>query len=455
LPLGLNDYQAVVKALQGGYGVEDMAALERLCRMLWVRSDDEQKVFEYCFAELMKGSVNPPILKDLEPGSVPLALGARARLGLLKNLLKSPWGTPIVILLLGLMTWSAITLISRFSQPDKKPSLPTKPENVAIPVPAQPVPVAPQPAPSTPPLKPQSSPPSIGVWWFFVLQLLAAAVTAIGIVLLLRRIQQSRSAKPKERPSRNAIQKNPSKQLLNDSNDEIQIAKAMRKSEHRNSNAGSLTDYLPVTQRQMKQSWRYLRRFVREGVPTELDVAATVRHIAQNGMLLNPVLVPPRRNQTELLLLIDQDGSMVAFHSLSVRLMETASRGGRLGDAGVYYFHNCPIDYLYHDPKHQQAEPLRDWFGQVSRSRSVVLIFSDAGAARGGANPERIAETKKFLAELRPQVRYVAWLNPLPKARWEGTSAEAIAQLTPMFEISRQGMDGAISALRGRGRLGL
>jgi uncharacterized protein len=442
LPLGLNDYHAVVKALQGGYGVADRASLERLCQMLWIRSDDEQRLFEYCFAELMEGSENSSILKDLQPGSVPPVLGARGRFERLKNLLKSPWRKPIVIFLLGLTTWGAITLISRFSEPEKKPLPPIKP------VPVQPVPALPQP-------QPQSSPIGVGVWWFFLLQLLAAGVTAIGIILLLRQIQQSRLAKPKQRPFHNPIQKNQSKQLLNDSNDEIQIAKAMRKSEHRNANAGSLTDYLPVTQRQMKQSWRYLRRFVREGVPTELDVERTVRHIAQNGLLLNPVLVPLRRNRAELLLLIDQDGSMVAFHTLSSRLVETAARGGRLGDAGVYYFHNCPIDYLYHDPKHQQSEPLENWFGQVSRSRSVVLIFSDAGAARGGANPDRIEETKKFLAELKQQVRYVAWLNPLPKARWEGTSAESIAQLTPMFEISRQGLDSAISALRGRGRLGL
>ncbi len=151
----------------------------------------------------------------------------------------------------------------------------------------------------------------------------------------------------------------------------------------RNTTAGVLTDYLPVTQRQMKQSWRYLRRFVRDGVPTELDIEATVRHIAQNGMLLNPILVPPRKNQTELSLLIDQDGSMVAFHSLSDRLVNTAVRGGKLGEAGIYYFHNCPIDYLYHDAKHQQAIPLEQWAGQVTRNRSVVLIFSDAGAARG------------------------------------------------------------------------
>ncbi len=30
LPLGLRDYEAVVVALQGGYGVEDRSALERL-----------------------------------------------------------------------------------------------------------------------------------------------------------------------------------------------------------------------------------------------------------------------------------------------------------------------------------------------------------------------------------------------------------------------------------------
>jgi uncharacterized protein len=126
-----------------------------------------------------------------------------------------------------------------------------------------------------------------------------------------------------------------------------------------------------------------------------------------------------------------------------------------LGEAAVYYFHNCPIDYLYHDAKHQRAESLEAWFGQMSRSRSVVLIFSDAGAARGGANPERIEATQKFLAALRHQVRYIAWLNPMPEVRWDGTSAEAIAQVVPMFEISRKGLDGAISALRGRGRLGL
>lgn len=54
-----------------------------------------------------------------------------------------------------------------------------------------------------------------------------------------------------------------------------------------------LTEYFPVTKRQMKQCWRYLRRPVRQGVPTELDLEATVAKIGREGILLQPVLIPP------------------------------------------------------------------------------------------------------------------------------------------------------------------
>jgi uncharacterized protein len=403
---------------------------------------DEGRVFDYCFGEVMVVGGGPLAPKfggtgDLVNASKsPRIGGFGGRFGRLRSLLKKRWVVPIAIFLLGLTAWGTITLIAEYSKPPPETVKALDPVQVQTPAPPKMLTIK---------IGHPSSSPENNIWLFFALQVIAAAATAIGVISLLRYIQRSRSAKPSRKP----IQKN-RQQSANKSSDEIQIAKTAR-----NTTAGILTDYLPVTQRQMKQSWRYLRQFVRNGVPTELDIEATVRHIAQNGMLLNPILVPPRKNQTELSLLIDQDGSMVAFHSLSDRLVNTAVRGGKLGEAGIYYFHNCPIDYLYHDAKHQQAIPLEQWSGQVSRNRSVVLIFSDAGAARGGANPTRIEETQKFLAGLKQQVCYVAWLNPMPKDRWTGTSAEAIAQLIPMFEIDRKGLDGAIAALRGRGRLGL
>ena len=54
LPLGLNEYTQLVKALQAGFGVADKAALARLCQALWVKTEDEANIFNYHFAEVFQ-----------------------------------------------------------------------------------------------------------------------------------------------------------------------------------------------------------------------------------------------------------------------------------------------------------------------------------------------------------------------------------------------------------------
>ena len=207
-------------------------------------------------------------------------------------------------------------------------------------------------------------------------------------------------------------------------------------------------EYFPITRRQMKQSWRYLRRPTHEGPSVELDVDATINEIGRTGHLLKPVLVPRRQNRFELLLLNDQDGSMVPFHMLSRRLAATALRGGRLGQADIYYFHNCPVEYLYRDTAFVEAELIQNVLHRRDKYTGV-LIFSEAGAARGGLSIDRIKITKKFLHQLKQYTRYMAWLNPMPHSRWSRTTAGRIMELIPMFDISRRGLDNAISVLRG------
>jgi uncharacterized protein with von Willebrand factor type A (vWA) domain/WD40 repeat protein len=225
--------------------------------------------------------------------------------------------------------------------------------------------------------------------------------------------------------------------------DEVQVGKAIL------ADRIETSEYFPVTGRQMKQSWRYLRRMIREGSPTELDLEETVKQISKQGLLLNLVLRPRRVNRSELLLLIDQEGSMVPFHALSRRLVDTALQGGRLARVGVHHFHNCPDEYLYNDPRRTEAMAINAILN-IYPDSTGVLIFSDAGAAHGGISPERIQLTEEFLARLKQRFRYIAWLNPMPVDRWQGTSAESIARLVPMFEFTRQGLHEAIAVLRGK-----
>lgn len=284
---------------------------------------------------------------------------------------------------------------------------------------------------------------------------LIALVLPVGYVL--SRWWMSRGAKPAEfppLPERENGSSTAMAELNKGLNDEVQVAQAIHQKADRNSERSlnsfsKNSEYFPMTSRQMQQSWRYLRRLVREGPPVELDVAATIRQVSCDGMLLQPILRARRVNRNELLLLVDQDGSMVPFHSLSERLAKTAISGGRLASTGIYYFHNCPSEYLYHDPYHQEAEAISDVLAEVHSEYTGVLIFSDAGAARGAFNQQRLDLTIDFLEQLRGQLRYVAWLNPMSRDRWDGTASE-ISKHVPMFELSHQGLNQAIDVLRGK-----
>lgn len=148
-------------------------------------------------------------------------------------------------------------------------------------------------------------------------------------------------------------------------------------------------------------------------------------------------------------MLLDIDGSMVAFRRLGDRIKETAMRGGGLGRSHLYYFHNCPVDYLYRDRERLEYVELEQVLHGLSPIYSCMLIFSDAGAARGGYSEERIELTEKFIRQFQQRLRYMAWLNPVPQERWGKTTAGQIANLIPMFECDRLGLKNAIKVLRG------
>ncbi|WP_414518427.1 hypothetical protein [Nostoc sp. PCC 9305] len=462
LPLGIEEYQLVLQAMQAGFGINDQAALKRLCEILWVKSSQEKKLFEDYFelviandpalptAEILHTQSEQhkisPIIRYLILGIVGVTIGLGAGFFSQKPIEKliPSQTSELIQTLIPSQTSKLIQTLIPIQTPIQDPILlpTTKPTTNPT---AQP----------TTTRKPNSNPspnPNHSDWlfWSFLL------VTAMIFRWLVRRNNQQRIAESTS-PQVTPITTNSSlaAKLTQTIEDEVQAVKAVLETTSRNEEIVSsrlilTSEYLPVTERQMKQIWRYLRHPVREGPKIELDMAATIHQIGCQGLLLEPVFIPRRVNKSELLLLIDQDGSMVPFHSLSRRLAETALRGGRLGKSGIYYFHNCPIEYLYHDPHHQQAELITNIVTHICSNRTAVLIFSDAGAVRGRYSDERYELTQQFIAQIKQRVRYVAWLNPMPRKRWLGTTAAEIAHFVPMFEFSHQGLQDAIAVLRGR-----
>lgn len=210
-----------------------------------------------------------------------------------------------------------------------------------------------------------------------------------------------------------------------------------------------LSSYWPVSRRAMVYAWRYLRRPVADGPPDVLDLEATVEHAARSGFYLTPVYRRRERNHAHLLLLIDQGGSMTPLHRFSRDLAETATNESTLERVDVAYFHNVPGEYVYQDPHLTQPIEWAQVLARCDRETSV-LIVSDAGAARQSRRLMRIQATTEALFALRCHTPLLVWLNPLPRERWVGTSAEIIARRILMKPMDREGLHQAIHAARGQ-----
>jgi uncharacterized protein len=215
--------------------------------------------------------------------------------------------------------------------------------------------------------------------------------------------------------------------------------------------ASDLQLHFPATRRSMTYTWRYLRRLVADGPVTVLDIEATVEQAARQGFYLAPVYRRSEVNHAQLILLVDQDGSMMPFHRFTRDLVETAQDqdSSLIETLDVYYFHNVPTGEVYQDPHCTKPVPLSQVLADCDSGTSV-LIVSDAGAGRGYRRMERVRATTDFLMQIKQRTALVSWLNPMPVQRWESTSAEIIAFLVRMQPMDDVGLSQAIDVVRGQ-----
>lgn len=236
----------------------------------------------------------------------------------------------------------------------------------------------------------------------------------------------------------------------------------------------------PVGHREIVQALRRLRRPIRSGPATELDIDATVARRCRIGIASPAVLVPRRRNEARLLVLVDRQGSMTPFHPFIEEFCAALQQAARFDSATVYYFHDVPaegadgavldavedrafpvLDAVLHrieplaegtvfdDPLLLSPRPLGDVLAAHAEGAGVLLV-GDAGAARGRYDVLRLLDTVAFLKALRLRTSRYVLLNPCPMSRWAPSTAGQVARHAPMLPLDRRGLERAVETLRGR-----
>lgn len=181
----------------------------------------------------------------------------------------------------------------------------------------------------------------------------------------------------------------------------------------------------PLNLADVQMTWKLLRQPVCRAGHEELDFEATLQRFEQEGVFSDVVLRPITISTAELVLMVDDEARMVPYQA-ALRPVFQAISEHRVTPAKIYRFIAYPDEYLYPWEHPTQAESLEHLQTQWHRDRTVVMIWSDAGATSGQFSAERVMGIRKFLQQLVACVRQVIWLNPLPPHRWKGTSAEAI-----------------------------
>lgn len=215
-------------------------------------------------------------------------------------------------------------------------------------------------------------------------------------------------------------------------------------------------DQLELGTRNSKVALRRLRRFARQGAPTELDLPATIHSTAQHAGLLDLQLRPPRRNAVKVLMFLDVGGSMDS-HIRQVEELFSAARS-EYKHLEVYYFHNCPYEWLWRHNQRRFEEriPTNEVLTKYNEDWRVIFVgdatmspieISHKGGSVEHNNPETGAVWLQRFITRWPKL---VWLNPTQPQHWVyHQSIFMIRQLTHdrMYPISIRGLESAMQFL--------
>ncbi|ADM10204.1 hypothetical protein PB2503_10764 [Parvularcula bermudensis HTCC2503] len=227
--------------------------------------------------------------------------------------------------------------------------------------------------------------------------------------------------------------------------------KVWEKREFRN-----LQDDVQLGTRNIKVALRKLRKFARQGAADEFDLDGTIDHTARSGYL-DVQMRPERRNTVRVLLFFDIGGSMDPYIRICEELFSAAR--AEFKHLEYFYFHNFTYDFMWKDNSRRWSDRVRT--DEVLRTYGkdyVALFVGDATMSpyeitMPGGSVEYFNEEPGalWMQRLTDHFPKMAWLNPLPEARWTYSPSVGITQQLiegRMYPLTLGGLDRAIAELR-------
>jgi len=211
----------------------------------------------------------------------------------------------------------------------------------------------------------------------------------------------------------------------------------------------------PLTRASMGEALKKLRNLVPKGPKDELNIDATIYQTMRNGGEIEMVFERGVVDRLKVILAIDNGGWSMEPHVELVQTLFNYSKS-EFKDLKTYFFHNTIYDLLWADPaRYKNPIHVQDFMKIDPATRFIIV--GDASMA-----PYELMSTDgsiyAFERSGKPsleQLKYIStffersvWLNPIPAHQWQYThTINVIRSIFPMFELSLDGLDKAVSHL--------
>ncbi len=211
----------------------------------------------------------------------------------------------------------------------------------------------------------------------------------------------------------------------------------------------------PLTEAMIGEAMKRLRNMIPSGPRDRLDIDATIYQTMKNGGEIEIVFDRSLKDRLKVILAIDNGGwSMDPYIPVVQTLFDYAR--AQFKDLKIFFFHNIIYDIVWKDPA-RYSQPVRvdDLLRRDPETRLIIVgdasmapyeLMAQEGSLYIGERSGRPGiERLKLLAKA---FSHCVWLNPVASSMWDYTrTITMIRQIFPMYELSLDGLDMAISKL--------
>jgi uncharacterized protein len=211
----------------------------------------------------------------------------------------------------------------------------------------------------------------------------------------------------------------------------------------------------PLTQALIGEALKRLRHLVPVGPKDRVNVEATIYQTTQNAGEIEIVFDRDLRDKLKVILAIDNGGwSMDPYIPVVQTLFDYAR--AQFKDVKTYFFHNSIYSTIWGDPARvSKPKRIEEFARQDPETRWVIvgdasmapyeLLVTDGSIYAEERSGKASIECLNFLAQTFPRS---VWLNPKPAEVWNYTQTiDAIRKIFPMFELSIDGLEKAVTHL--------